>query len=152
VLPETAVSLPRTATATTTSFDPWDMPYFGAATYFSYQAALWHLGSPEIDAAVPAAPATPATASPLPSDPWDAPYFGGPAYFSYSPALPDRSVQPAPALLSTDTAASVPSNLQLELAPDVPAADNGAGEQTLVTNDPASPPRRGWWARLFSRS
>jgi hypothetical protein len=125
----------------TTSFDPWDMPYFGAATYFSYQAAFWHPEGPESDAAVPGAPATPTTGSSLPSDPWDAPYFGGTVYLSYSPALPDRPVHSDAA----GPGVSTPSNLEPEPAP----VEAGT---TLVTNVPARPRRRGWWARLFGQS
>ena len=151
MLPDTAVGLPPTATATTTSFDPWDMPYFGAAIYFSYQATLWYPGGPGRDIAVPAA-SSPTTGSPLWFDPWDAPYFGGAVYFRYSPALPDRPVQSAPALLGTDATVSVPSSLQPEPALGRTAAGNAsAGEQTHVRNDRASPRKRSWWARLFGQ-
>jgi hypothetical protein len=147
MLPDTAVTLPETATATT-SFDPWDAPYFGAATYFSYQAALWYAENPD-EATAAQATSNPAAGLPLSFEPWDAPYFGEAVYFSYSPLLPVRHVQPASASLGTDALVPVLSNLQAEQAPGDAAAANQSGEKTVVQSDSASHRKRSWWARLF---
>jgi hypothetical protein len=63
MLPDNAVSLSETATPTT-SFDPWDAPYFGAATYFSYQATLWYAEDPVEATETPAASSPPVEHTP----------------------------------------------------------------------------------------
>jgi hypothetical protein len=150
VLPDIALGLPRTATAPT-SFDPWDAPYFGAATYFNYQATLWYAKDPVEPIVTSAASGAPA-GSPRRFDPWDAPYFGGVIYFSYSPALPDRPVQTTAAPLASDAAVPEPSSQQPEPAPGATVAENQPSEQAPVTSDPAGPRKRNWWAHLFGQS
>jgi hypothetical protein len=142
---------PTVIAAALSSFDPWDMPYFGAATYFSYQATLGHAEGPGRDGAVPA-DTNPVVGSLLPFDPWDAPYFGGRVYLSYSPALMDSAMPPVPALLSADNVASMPSNLQTEPAPGADAIESRAGEQMPVLSGPAGHRKRTWWTRLFRQS
>jgi hypothetical protein len=152
VLPDNIVGVPPTATAVaSSSFDPWDMPYFGAATYFSYQATFGHAEGSGRDRAVPSA-TNRVVGSLLPFDPWDAPYFGGRVYLSYSPALADCAVPPPPALLSAYKVVSIPSNLQAEPAPGGDAIENGAGEQMPAISGPDGHRKRTWWTRLFRQS
>jgi len=128
------------------------MPYFGAATYFSYQTTLRVAeGGLDRDAAGPAATNRIAE-SRLLCDPWDAPYFGEAVYLSYSPTLPDCPVPPVLALLGADAMVSLPLSLQPTPAQSGGAIENRAGEQMLVTSGPAGHRKRTWWTRLFGHS
>jgi hypothetical protein len=179
-----AATMSESASASPTekamSADPWDAPYFGAPTYFTYLASLPPLpepvtmpaastfaaasavrlafpffGAPTYDG-FPAFGADSAVSGQadrplLPADPWDAPYFGAPVYLSYDPThVPSRPEQPSPARI-VEPAGSSPV-----VAASPPALASAAA--ATVASPPASgapappPPRQGWLARLFGRS
>jgi hypothetical protein len=150
--PDLKTTISTTLCAQLAASDPWDMPYFGAPVYFTYQPSL---SAPSgtaavtlVDASGVSESASAASTSPslLSFDPWDAPYFGGGIFLKY-PAFPVV----LPKRHTLDSAMTYTPSVELPPAL-VTVTDNiSAVISTPRTRELSATKKRHWFACLFGQ-
>jgi hypothetical protein len=148
--PDLRTTISTTLRAQLVASDPWDMPYFGAPIYFTYQPSL---SAPSgaaavtlVDAIGVSESASAASTSPslLSFDPWDAPYFGGAIFLKY-PAFPVA----LPTRDALDSAMTDTPSVELAPALVTVTGNTSAVISAPRTRELSATKRRHWFAWLF---